>query len=457
MVSMLPAEIPRAGEIALDGRVLWVSVAVAVVAGLAASLVPALRASRTSPGAALREGGRGSSASARRRRMSAAMVVVQVTAAVVLVTGAGLLIRTLGALAQVDPGFAADTVTTARLTLNPEGYDSASERMDLFAQIIEGVEALPGVASAAAAGHVPFGPGWSGMATFIEDVTPDPNELPFMRHTEVTPGYFESMGIPLLRGRAIDGTDRAETELVAVVDETMAAQFWPDTNPIGKRVRYPWRGAPWITVVGVVGGTAETTLDADRAPAFYVPMSQRPPYAISLVARSADGSAIDIAGIQAVVDGIDGSIPMSGAGPLEGFLATSMARARWSASLVAAFAALTLLLGCIGVYGVVAYSVGERTRDFGVQMALGAAPSRIRRGVLVQGLKLALPGALLGLLVAVPATRALESMLYGVAPLDPFTFAAVPTMLVLATLVACYVPSRRATRVDPSTALRADL
>ncbi len=297
MVRMLPAEIPRAGEIALDGRVLSISVVVAILAGLSASLLPAMRASRTSPSAALREGGRGSSASAHRRRMSAAMVVVQVSAAVVLVTGAGLLIRTLGALSQVDPGFETERVVTARFTLNPDGYNEANTRMGLSTQMVEGVEALPGGQLAAAAGHVPFGPGWTGMATFIEDVTADPNELPFVRHTEVTPRYFETMGIPLLQGRDIAASDRADTELVAVVDAEMVRTYWPDTNPIGKRIRYPWRNAPWITVIGVVGGTAETSLDAERTAAFYVPMAQRPPVAINLVARSTGGRAVEVQAI----------------------------------------------------------------------------------------------------------------------------------------------------------------
>jgi putative ABC transport system permease protein len=455
MVALLPAEIPRATEIRLDARVLWISTAVAMVAAMGASALPALRASRVPPGTALRTGSRGAGASAARRRLSSVMVVAQIGAAVVLVTGAGLLIRSLGQLGQVELGFDAAAVSSVRMTLTAQSYAGHDERLQFYEGVLEATAALPGVQAVAVTNHVPFGPGWGGMATFIEDVTPDPNSLPMLRYGQVSHDYFRTMGIPQIQGRGIRPTDGVDSELIAVVDQIMAEQYWPDESPLGKRIRYPWRGAPWSTVVGVVGSTADGSLADAMAPAFYVPLRQSTPFAVNLVMRSSGGAA-DLAAVREIVDGIDPGTPVSNAGPITDLIGGSLERARWSALLLSAFAGLTLVLGCIGVYGVVANSVNERTRDFGIQMALGAEPVRIRREVLRQGLMLALPGAAIGLAIAVPSSRWLESLLYGIQPTDPLTFAVVPAVLILATLVAVYVPARRATRVDPSTALRAD-
>jgi len=458
VVAFVPAEIPRADEIRLDGRIVAASVFFSLAAGVLAGVLPALRGSRVDPGLVLREVGRGMGGSAqRRRRLSAVIVVAQVALAVVLVTGAGLFIRSLGALAGVDTGFAPERVTTARLTLAGDAFDNAVERYHFFESILERTAALPGVRSATLASRVPFTGSPGGIATFIDGVTQDPNDLPILHRVQVMPGYFATLGIPLLEGREIESSDGPDGRLVALVDRTAAEQFWPGESPVGRRIRYPWRGAPWLEVVGVVDAVADGDLAAARYPTFYVPFAQLTPGAATLAIRSDAGSTLQVAGaIREIVRDVDDRVPVSEITPLTDHIAGSMARTRWTATLLLLFAATTLSLGCVGVYGVVTYSVRARTQEIGVRMALGANRARIRRSVLKQGLALALTGTAVGLLLAVPAARILEGLLFGVSTLDPVTFATVPLLLIVAAIVAAYLPARRATDVHPLDALRAE-
>lgn len=457
LVALLPPDVPRAAEISLDVRVAAVGVVAAVLAGALAGLLPALRASGTDPAAVLDGGGRGTSGPGRRRRrLARALVVGQVAAAVVLITGAGLLLRTLGELTAVDPGFRTEDVTTARLTLAGERYEAPGAADRFFERVLEKVRGLGGVEAAALGSHVPFGPGSGGMATFIENVTDDPNSLPVLTRPRISPGYFETMGIPLMEGRDFRADDDGDAPLVAIVDATAAERFWPGESPLGKRIRFPWQGAPWLEVIGVVGGVADENLAQERVATFYVPMAQVPMLEANLVVRSSADPAAVAARVREIVREVDSTVPVSGVAPMERLVAGSMARPRWTAAVLALFAAATLLLGCIGVYGVVAGSVRERVGEFGVRMALGAAPDRIRRGVLLDGARLVLPGAALGLAAALPLGRLLEGLLYGVTPVDPATLLAVPLILILAGILASYLPALRATRVDPVRAIRAE-
>lgn len=456
LVAVLPAEIPRAGEVGLDMRVVSAGVILSLVAGALAGLIPALKGSRADPGSVLREGGRGGSASAARKRLSSVMVVVQMAVAVVLVVGAGLLVRSLGQLASVDPGFRTEGLTTARLTLGGSRYEEPEQLRGFMEQVVEGVEAIPGVTSASLANRVPFGDGANLMATVIDGVTEDPNDLPVLERYLVRPGFTETLGLTLLEGRTLRASDDAEAPLVVVVDETMARRFWPDQNPVGRRVRWPWRGAPWVQVVGVVSGLAGDDLGSGREPTMFVPMAQADPWDLTVVARSSNADLALGAAVRQAVRAIDPSVPVSSVAEMETLIAGSLARARWTTVLLGLFALTTLLLGCVGVYGVVAYSVRERVKEIGVRVALGADPGRIRAGVLRDGLRLALPGTLIGLALAVPATRVLEGLLFGVGSLDPVTFLVVPLALLGAGMLAVYVPAVRATRVDPVEALRSE-
>ncbi len=456
LVRFMPPEIPRTGAITLDLRVVAVGVGLAVVAGTLAGFLPAFKSSRADPGLVLREGGRGGSVSSARRRITSAMVVAQMAVAVVLVVGAGLLVRSLGQLNSVDPGFQSTGLTTARLTLVGSGYDDGPSRIAFLERVIERIESVPGVASASVANRVPFGDGWEAMATFIDGVTEDPNSLPVLERYRVLPGFTETLGLRVTAGRSITSADGPDSPLVAVVDQTAADRFWPGEDPVGRRIRWPWRGAEWVEVVGVVTGIAGRDLSTAREPTLYVPMQQTPGPDATVVVRASRADMALAAPLRATIRELDPRVPISSVAAMDDLIAESLARARWTTWLLGMFAVSTLLLGCIGVYGVVSYSVKERTKEIGVRVALGAPPERIRGQVLADGLRLSLPGAAIGVALAIPAARTLEGLLYGVSATDPVTFVAVPLLLLGAGVLAVFVPARRATRVDPVEALRSE-
>ena len=449
---LLVGRLPRAEELSVDGRVLAVSVAVGLGAGVVAGLVPALRAARRDPGEALRSGGRGGGPGVRRRRASGLLVGAQVAAAVVLVTSAALLVRTLAALGAVDPGFRPTHLITAQVTF-PSTYDESTAE-PAYTALVGGVRAVPGVKGAALAASIPFGPLRDAYATFIEDVTTNPNELPVIDVDRVGPDYFDVMGIPVLEGRPFSDADRAGSTLVAVVDERMARTYWPDASPIGRRIRYPWAGAPWIEVVGVVGSVADDDLAAARQPRWYVPLVQRPAPNVTLVISSALPGGAVVPDVRRAVATVDARLPVSHVTSYPELMGESEARTRFTAWVLLSFAFTTLLLGCLGVYGLAAHMVRERRREIGVRMALGAGSGTIGAGVLASALRVAAPGALVGLLLAAASTRALSGLLFGVRPLDPLTFGLVPVVMVGAALVAVWIPARRAAAVDPMESLR---
>jgi putative ABC transport system permease protein len=455
LIALMPPEIPRVSEITLDARVMLVGLAFALFAGLLAGSVPAVRGARTDPAATLRESSGGArGGSVQRRRMSNVMVIAQITFAVLLITGAGLLLRSLSALNDVERGFNSEDILTARLNLAGEQFETPEERNRFFENVVEQVQTLPGVTSAALGSRVPFGVSRAGVATFIEGVTEDPNNLPILFQTSITPGYLNTLGIRLIEGRTFTPADREGAPLVALVDELAAGQFWPSESPVGRRIRYPWQGAPWIEIVGVVGGVADQDLAAARDPMFYQPIAQQPPGNVTAVMKTSIGQTGMIASLRASIQRVNSSVPVSRVATMKALVGNSLANARWTAILLAVFAGVTLTLGCVGVYGVVAYAVRARTQEIGVRMALGADASRIRTAVLIDGLKLVAPGLALGLLLAIPGARLIEGLLFGISTLDFATFASVPVVLATAALVAVYVPARRATGVHPVEALR---
>lgn len=450
----IASELPRAGELALDGRILLVAVALALGTGTVAGIFPALRASSVDPARTLREGGRTAGSGGSRRRLSSLLVVAQVAAAVVLVSSAGLLLRTVGELGAVDPGFEPEGVVTAELTLSGDRYATPASRYAFFGDFRDRLAALPGVHDVALAGpSIPFDPMDTQVALFMDEVTDDPNDLPVYDSYWIRPEYLELLEIPVVRGRGFIEADGPDAPLVALVDETAADRFWPDGDPIGERVRYPWSGAPWMTVVGVVGAVADDRLEAAPTPSIYMPVTQRDDMTVTALLRAEAGPST-AAAVREVVRGMDPSVPVASVIPYDRLLRGAHARTRITTLLLAAFAVVALLLGCLGVYGVAAYSVRERTRELGVRIALGADRGRIRARVLGQGLRLALPGAVLGFLLAVPAGRLLESFLYAVEPTDAINLLAVALTVAASALLALYLPARRATRVDPNTVLR---
>ncbi len=457
---LLPPELPGAAHaVGLDLRVVAVTGGLALVTALLAGALPALRSARRAPAVGLREAGRGGSVGRGRRRTTRGLVASQLAAAVVLVVSAGLLSRSLMALNRVDPGFEIDRRITARVDLAPGLPGDAAARALVLDDLQRALVSDPELRGVALASTIPFGSENEFVATFIPGITDDPNALPTARHHRVSPSFFDVTGIEVLRGRGFTDADRVGSPLVAVVDETFVRTLFGGEDPIGRIVRYPWRGAPDIEIVGVVGSTRHGDLASERDATYYVPMAQMGfgllGHAV-VVAESGDDPAVAMGALMRRVRDMDDRMAVSDLLTYDERLAASLMGTRLMATLLMLFAGTALALGCVGVYGVAAFSVRERFREIGVRMAMGASAEGIRREVLREGLLMAVPGGVLGLGIALFATRALDGLLFGVAPIDPLTFLAVPVVLGAAALLAVYVPARRATKVDPATVLRGD-
>jgi putative ABC transport system permease protein len=455
---LLPPEVPGAAQAGLDLRVVAVSGGLAVVTALLVGTLPAIRASRRAPAGLLRQGGRGQVGPRSRRGTTRVLVGAQMAAAVVLVTAAGLLARSLVQLNRVDPGFQASERVTARVDVPPGAEPATVARAVFFQGLLDRLSAEPGLARVALASSIPFGSERENMAAFVPGVTEDPNSLPVVGHYRVTPDFFEVAGISLEAGRPFAETDRLGEPLVAVVDRPFAERFFPGEDPVGRTVRYPWRGAPDMEIVGVVGGIGDLHLSQPPEPTVYVPLAQMQMgslgHAMVVAQVPSGGESAGLAAIQIGVRDFDPRMPLSELAPWTSLLQASLSGTRLLTILLLVFAFTALVLGCVGVYGVASFSVRERIREIGVRMTLGADPGEIRGRVVREGLWMALPGCVAGLALAAIAARVLGSVLYGVSPLDPLTFLVTPAILVAAALLAVYLPARRATRVDPATVLR---
>ncbi|MET0398767.1 MAG: ABC transporter permease [Longimicrobiaceae bacterium] len=452
LVAALPADTPRLAEVALDGRVTALALGATLLTGVAAGLLPAWRVTRRELQGPLREG---AGAGGGRRRLSGVLVAAEIGLAMVLVVGAGLLIRSVRALVAVDPGFRTERVVSARIDPPESLYGDPARQRAFYAEVLGRVQALPGVGAAGLTSQLPLGGEPSSWATAVEGVTLDPNALPMFDRRAVTPEYLRTLGVRLVRGRAFTAADREDAPPVALVDEAAARRFWPAEDPVGKRIGHPWAN-DWMTVVGVVAEVRSAGLAGEQNPAYYVPFAQKPGAGMTLVARTTSPPEALAGSLRAVVAGVDPRVPVSRVRAMDEWVAQSVARPRLTAVLLGAFAGLALLLGAVGVYGVVAYTVGERTREIGLRIALGAGVGDVVGMVLRQGALLAAAGIGAGLLASLAATRALAGLLYGVTATDPLTFAVVPAILAAAALLATWLPARRASRVDPMSALRGD-
>ncbi|MGI9628954.1 MAG: ADOP family duplicated permease [Longimicrobiales bacterium] len=453
----LPVELPGAQQVSVDGRVVLITAIVALATALLAGALPAFRASRHAPATFLRESTRSGSASPTRRRTTRWLVAAQLAAAVVLVTSAGLLTRTLMEMSRVDLGVEVEDRVTARVHLPPGLPTDHEARATYLDGLIARLQSNPALAGVSLASTVPLGSEDEYIATAIDGVTIDPNDLPVIPHHRVSPEFFEVAGIPLTQGRAFNRADRPGAPMVAIVDETFVRRFLGDGNVLGQIVRYPWRGAPPMEIVGVVGNTSHGTLTAESPPTVWVPLAQMGMGAIGhavVVARTSGSPDMGLAAIAGSARELDERIAVSDMTTYGDLVAATVAGTRLVTLLLLIFAGTTLVLGCVGVYGVAAFSVRERLKEIGVRMAMGAPVEGIRRGVFRDGLRLAIPGSLLGVVLAIPVAQALEGIVFGIRPIDPLTFSIAPLILGLAAVAALYIPARRATRVDPATVLR---
>jgi putative ABC transport system permease protein len=384
-------------------------------------------------------------------------VVGEVALALVLLAGAGLLMRSFVRLQAVNPGFNPAGAFVATALLPRPRYDTAAQYAAFARDVTRALAATPGIAAAAAATNLPFS-GFAETRSFTVAGRPPPatTDLPTANHHNVGPAYFRAMGIPLLRGRPFEVRDALDAPRVAIVNEALARQQFSGADPLGRRIDL-LDGDGEREIVGVVADVKPSTLEGGMAPQIYEPFAQQPGRAMTFVVRGAGGRLTGVpAAIRAVIARLDPEQPLDTARPLAAVIDDSLARQRFTASLFAVFSAVALLLAAIGIYGVVAYAVGQRTGEIGIRMALGARAGGVVRLVLAEGGRLVALGVAVGLTGAFVLTRGLERLLYGVSPHDPLTFLVIPALLAAVAACACLVPAWRATRVDPMTALRTE-
>lgn len=454
LLPWLPARMPRVEGIAVDASVLLFALAALAVTALAAGVWPAWQSGRWNIAAGLRESLRGASAGLQGARLRNALVVAQISAAVVLTIAAALLMHSFARIKSIDAGFRSEGVATMHLAIPRAKYPRDLQVATVCNQILERIGRLPGVRAAGMVNRLPLAGGAQIGAVEVERPSAAESTIFTVDWRTTTPDYFRALGIPLLAGRGFTEADRAEAPLVGLVDERLAKAAWPDQDPVGQRFRIPIAGLPWVTVIGVVGHIRHDGLTVDPRPQVYWNYWQRPQDRMALVVRSdGDPDALARAAI-AEIRAVDPEQPVYDVRPMAGVVDRSVAQQWLTTVVLGAFAAVALTLACIGVYGVVAYGVARRTREFGIRLALGAQPSALLRSILSHGVRLATAGVVIGILGALAMRRAIQGLLFETAATDPRVFAAVAAILLAVAVLACYVPARRAAQVDPITALR---
>jgi predicted permease len=374
-----------------------------------------------------------------------------------LLIGAGLLIRSFARVQQVEPGFAAQNVLTMRLSVAGTTYEKQPRRMSFYRQLWERIRQIPGVESAGGSSILPLSGGNSWGSISIEGYVPESGQSMIQADGRVaTVGYFETMKTPLIRGRFFTEQDTPESPKVAIIDENMASTYWPGVDPVGKRLKWGRveSDSPWLTVVGVVARVKQYALDTDSRVAFYTPHQQSPSGGMYVVVRTATDPLSLAAAISREARAMDPNVPIYDVKSMGQRLTESLARRRFAMLALGLFAVVAMILAAVGIYGVMSYSVTQRTREIGIRMALGAPTPEVLKLIVGQGMLLAGVGVGIGLAGAVATTRLMASLLYGTSPTDPVTFAAIAVLLASVALLACYIPARRATKVDPMVALR---
>jgi putative ABC transport system permease protein len=455
LVKFIPAGVPRAQEISMDGRALGFTLAISILTGIIFGLVPALQASRLDLNESLKEGGRGSTEGMRRNRVRGLLVVFEIALSLMLLVGAGLLIKSFERLRDINPGFNPERVLTMSIALPDSKYAEPERQAIFFQELIKRAATLPGVESAALIEPLPLSGNHSTTSFIIEGHAPlAPSDQLIANTRAISPDFFKAMSIPVIKGRTFTERDSKDAPNVLVVNETLARRFFPGEDPIGKRATvYPFKTP--CEIVGIVGDVRHRSLDVEAEPEFYVSYLQSPQPFMSLVARSVSNDPAQLtAAIQSAVQEIDKAQPISDVKTMNQLLGESTASRRFNMLLLGIFALLALILASVGIFGVMSYMVSQRTHEIGIRMALGAQVSDVFKLVVGQGMVLVLIGIGIGLLGAFAITRVMSGLLYGVSATDPLTFIGVALLLSAVALIACLIPARKATRVDPMIALR---
>ncbi len=451
--AMLPSAIPRIGEIGVDGRVLGFTFALTVTAGLLFGTLPALRASQTALTEVLKAGSRTLDGAFGSRRLRSMLVVSQVALTVVLLTGAGLLIKSFVLLQQTPLGFRPERILTARVQLQGHAYSTPPQRLNFAERLLEEVRRQPGIREAALTSFLPFATGNQGFGIYMngqEEISP---RMPVADFRSVSPDYFQVMGIPLLEGREFSSADQEHAPMVTVINETMAKRYWPGADPIGQRIKETYYRAVWREIVGVVGSVRHSGRGEEPRPEMFVPWSQVPAVTLNLAVRTQTEIASFETALRRAVSAIDASLPVFEVRTMEERLSESIAQPRFRTVLLGVFASLALAMAVVGLYAVMVVSVVQRAHELGIRVALGAQRGDVIALVLRQGLKPVGIGVVIGLAGAWTLTRILTTMLYEVKPTDSLTFLAVPVLLIVVAILACWLPARQAARVDPITVL----
>jgi putative ABC transport system permease protein len=468
--ALVPQNVPRIGEVRVDPLVLGFTLGLSLLTGIIFGLAPAWQVGRANLHGTLKETGQSTSAARGTRRLRGILVVSEMALAVLLLVGAGLLIRSFQHLLEVNPGFEPRHLLSMKLSPPAQAYPVGTPLQTFYQRVLDRVKTIPGVQAAGAISELPMSDSYSSGSTFFEHTSVTDleryapmNNLPFTEidYRTIVPGYFEAMQIPLVRGRLLSEADTSEAPRVTVVDRDFANRFWPNQDPIGKRIAVQAipKSNPllpqWCTVVGVVGHVKHYGPDVEGREQAYFPLTQlsfaRTMY---LAVRTNLEPASVTSAIRQQVLAVDKNMPIYEVSTMDQLLSDSVVQPRLNLTLLAAFATIALVLAAVGIYGVMAYTVTQRTHEIGIRMAMGAQSEDVLKQVLREGARLAAIGLAVGLLGSLAATRLIRTLLFGVETTDPLTFVAVAVILLGVSLAACYIPARRATRVDPLVALR---
>lgn len=458
LVALSPITFPSFVKLTLDARVLGFSLLISMLTGVLFGLAPALQAAKPALNEVLKDGSRGSSGGLSRSRLLSSLIVSEIALALVLLVGAGLMIRSLQRLQAVDPGFDSERLMTLRFSLPVQKYPR--EQIHVFnQQLRERLRALPGVQTVALSSDLPLSGDTSAGPVELEgqQVVPADTEIRMYRH-RVTPEFFATLGIPLVKGRDFSADDHAQAPGAVIVSEALAQHYWPGENPLGKRLREHGADNPWFTIVGVAADVKYRGLprNPNDDPDVYFPLQQRPSNNLSLAVRTTVDPTSLTAALRSELQKLDPDLPVFGITTMARRIANQTTQSRFSTWLLGIFGGLALVLAAIGIYSVMAYAVEQRTHEIGIRLALGARAGDVVKLVIGQGMRLALLGVGLGLGAALALTQLLKQLLFGVAAADPLTYAVIALLLALVALLACWLPARRATKVDPMIALRCE-
>jgi putative ABC transport system permease protein len=449
-------------EVHIDWRVFLFALGLSLATAILIGITPAIEATRIDPLESLKEGGRGGSSSRGRRKLQSVLIVSQTALAVMLLIGAGLLTRSFDILLKTDPGFHPQHVATATIALPLRAYSKASSIRNFWKQLLSNSEAMPGVSAVGLSTDLPFAASERDGVT-IEGYEGSRNDLPNITQSWIMGDYFGAMGITQKTGRYFTPAEIVGSPDVVIISEAAARTYWPGQNPIGKRMKYS--GDSWRSVIGVVSDVKDASMQAPAAPHAYTPYLQEADKLLEtpdfdelrtfhLAVRTAADPTLVFSSVRSAVASIDSQIALDDLKTMDSVVDKSLAPQRFNLALIALFAVLAIFLAAVGVYGVLSYSISQRTREIGVRIALGAQRGGVLRMAVGEGMKLALLGTAVGMVGGFLLTRLMASLLFGVTAHDPLTFAAVAVVVALVSFAACYIPARRAMRVDPIVALR---